>query len=465
MAAGSAESAPIRLSRRELEVARLVADGLTNREIAGRLFISERTVDGHLEHVREKLGVNTRAQVAAWVVRQAEPAVQAPPRAPVRTKRRVSSRLLLLGAVALVGLEAFVVLAVMPAPGPVIDTVAGNENVSERYPLLGDFGGDGQLARNALLSLPTDVAVAPDGTLYIADYRNGRIRRVDRDGRISTYAGAPGSGKPIADGRLAASVDLGHASNLAVDSQGIVYLLTVSPASRLEVWRIDKANTVTLAVDLGPSSLGVTNYFPLAVGGIALSKDGTMFVSDRARNEVWKYVPGQPQASVIVGPGAEGALGDGGPAKDASLLRPAGLAYVDRTGELYIADAGHNRIRRVDRRGVITTFAGSGSYYGDSGDGGLAGQARLSFPYGVAVGSDGTVYIADTGNNRIRKVTPSGVVQAFAGTGNAGFRGDGGSALGASFRAPEAIAFDTSGDLLVADTINHRVREIAGIRS
>ena len=464
MGTGSVESPAAVLSRRELEVARLVAEGLTNREIAGRLFVSERTVDGHLEHIREKLGVNTRAQVAAWVVRQAEPSPAPQPAARVPSKRPVSHRVLLLIAVALVAVEAGVVLAVLPAPGPIIKTFAGTANVNENYPLRGSYGGDGALAINALLSIPSDVAVAPDGTLYIADYGNGLIRSVGRDGRIAAYAGHyPTSQEPLANDKLAVSVDLGNASNVAVDSQGRVYLLTVSTAQRLQVWRIDSAGVLTLVVDLGQSSLGVQDYYPPPVGGITVAKDGAVFVSDRARNEVWKFVPGEQEATVIVGPGTAGYLGDGGPAGDASLMRPEGLAYFDRTGDLYIADTGHNRIRRVDNRGIITTFAGSGTYYGDSGDGGMARQARLSFPYGVAVGHDGTVYIADTGNNRLRKVTASGVIEAFAGTGEAGFRGDGGSAIDADFRAPEGIAFDTKGDLFIADTTNHRVREIVGV--
>jgi DNA-binding CsgD family transcriptional regulator/sugar lactone lactonase YvrE len=452
------------LSRREMEIARLVADGLTNRGIAGRLFISERTVDGHLEHIREKLGVNTRAQVAAWVVRQAEPSPPPRPMATVRPRRRISSRALLVVAVALVALEAVVVLALMPTPGPMIKTVAGNENVSERYPLLGDFGGNGGLAKNALLSLPSDVAVAPDGTLFIADYKNGVIRRVGGDGRISTYAGVfPNSQRSLADGEAAVSVNLGYASNLAVDSKGIVYFLTVSTTQRLQVWRIDKAGAVRLAVDLGPTTVEVSNFWPQPIGGLALAKDGAIFVSDRDRNQIWKYVPGEPRASVIAGPGVVGSLGDEGPATDASLLRPASVAYFDRTGDLYIADAGHNRIRRIDNRGIIHTVAGSGKYYGDAGDGGPAPHARLSFPYGVAVGRDGTVYIADTGNNRLRKVTVSGVIEAFAGTGDAGFGGDGGSAIGAELRGPEGITFDASGNLFIADTLNHRVREIVGV--
>src|SRR5438105_155309 len=166
----------VRLSRRELEIARLVAEGLTNREIAGRLFISERTVDGHLEHVREKLEVNSRAQVAAWVTRQAEAPLAAPAGAqpsPVAVRRlaRISKRWwIALSAVLLVLAEAVVVMQVVAPQGPMIITVAGADPGKQDYPTGGNTG-DGGLATNAAMALPSDVAIAPGG-FYIADYRN-----------------------------------------------------------------------------------------------------------------------------------------------------------------------------------------------------------------------------------------------------------------------------------------------------
>ncbi len=470
MNSNTAERDKVQLSRRELEIARLVADGLTNREIATRLFISERTVDGHLEHVREKLGVNTRAQVAAWVVRQdATVEAPAPSASPMPRSRALSwapsRRQVWLAAVLLVALEATIVLAVIPPTGPTVKTIAGAEDVGQSFPLLGDFAGDGGRAVNALLSLPSDVAVAPDGTLYIADYRNERIRRVDANGKITRYAGDPLSKTAVGPDQQAESVNLGNASNIAVNSNGLVYILTISPDGALEVWRVEANTRMTLVVNLGSANPGHSNFWPPPVGGLAVAKNGDVYVADRDRNVVWEYVPGQPAAVMVAGSGKAGDLDRPGPARDAVLLRPAGVAVDPRTGDLYIADAGHNRIRRVDSRGIMTTVAGSGKYYGDSGDGGLATNARLSFPFGVAVGHDGTIYIADTGNNRLREVTPSGVIEALAGTGQPGFAGDGGQAADAQFRAPEGIALDASGHLFVADTINHRIRVILGVRA
>jgi len=468
MTVNTAPHDKVQLSRRELEIARLVADGLTNREIASRLFISERTVDGHLEHVREKLEVNTRAQIAAWVVRQDAPVEAPAPSASPRPRSwpsgwAPSRRQVWLAAVVLVALEAAIVLAVIPPTGPTVTTIAGAEDVGGSFPLLGDYNGDTGLAKNALLSLPSDVAVAPDGTLYIADYRNERIRRVEANGRITTYAGNPFSHTAATPGMEAGSVNLGNASNIAVDSKGLLYILTISLDGALEVWRVEANTRLTLVVNLGPANPGASNFWPPPVGGLAVARNGDVYVADRDRNVVWKYVPDQPAAVVVAGSGKAADLDLPGPAMDAVLLRPAGITIDERTGDLYIADAGHNRIRRLDSRGIMTTVAGSGKHYGDSGDGGLATNARLSFPFGVAVAHDGTIYIADTGNNRLREVTPSGVIEALAGTGQPGFAGDGGQAANAQFRAPEGIALDASGHLFVADTINHRIREIVGV--
>jgi uncharacterized protein (TIGR03437 family) len=161
------------------------------------------------------------------------------------------------------------------------------------------------------------------------------------------------------------------------------------------------------------------------------------------------------QFQTIAGPSA---LGDGGPANMAFLSAPQGLA-TDIAGTLYIADTQNHRIRKVSTDGTIVTIAGNG-IPGSGGDGGMAVDASLNAPQGVIVGPDGAVYIADTANNRIRRVAADGTVTAFAGTGHPGFSGDSGPALSAEFYGPTAMAFDTNGALYVADTNNNRVRKI-----
>lgn len=455
----------MRLSRRELEVARLVVEGLTNREIAARLFLSERTVDGHLEHVREKLGVNTRAQVATWVVRHGDaspvPAEPSEPasRHPLRW-RGPSRRWLWAAAAVLVVVQAVMVLRLIEPQGPKIMTVAGSAPVGAEIGVLGDYSGDGFSATNALMSLPSDVAYSPDGSIYIADYRNGRIRRV-ADGSIATVAG--GGKKHMINGIPASSTDIGHASDVAIAATGRPYLLT-SVDGMLQVWTIETDQTMTLVVNVSDSPTQFSQFWPPPVGGLAVNAQGTVYISDRAANRVYSFAPGAAQPGLFAGNGHAGSLGDLAAATGAELYRPAGLA-VDQHGNVYIADTGNNRIRKVDTKGIITTVAGSGKYYGDGGDGGPATSARLSFPFGVAVGRDGTVYIADTGNNRLRQITPSGIILALAGIGTAGFAGDGGQASMAKLAAPEGIALDGKGNLFVADTVNLRVREIVGVHA
>jgi DNA-binding beta-propeller fold protein YncE len=189
-----------------------------------------------------------------------------------------------------------------------------------------------------------------------------------------------------------------------------------------------------------------------------------MFVADWVENVVWKRTP-DGQASIYVGTGAAGCSGDNGAAAGAKLRGPMGLA-LDKFGNLYIADTGNNTIRKVDQQGIITTIAGrSGAcdLYAFGGDGGPATQARLSFPFGVAVRDDSTIYIADTGNNRVREITPAGTIFTLVGTGLLGFGGDGRAATGANLRAPEAVRLEPNGNLLIADTGNHRIREVRGL--
>jgi len=458
---GAIKAVSVRLSPRELEVARLVADGLTNREIAAGLFLSERTVDSHLEHVREKLGVNTRAQVAAWVVRQGEAAATAE-KAPTPARRAfrwgaVPRRWLWVAAMALVAIEAGLVIVLVQPRGPTIMTVAGSSPPAALLPL-GGFSGDGERATDAQLSLPSDVAVAADGTFYIADYRNGRIRRV-HGGAIVTVAG--GGKNKLVVGEIGTSVDIEHASSVAVDASGQPYFLT-NVGGMLEVWRIEADYSLTRVVRVGPSQMEFGQYWPPPVGGLAIGSRGTIYISDREGNRVYSFNRGDVKAAVFAGTGTPGFSGDGASATGAELWRPGGLA-VDTQGNVYIADSVNNRIRKVDARGVITTVAGSGKYYGDTGDGGSATEARFSFPFGVAVARDGSIYISDTGNNRLRKVTRSGTVVALAGSGGAGYEGDGRAGGEARLAAPEGITIDGHGDLYVADTLNLRIRELVGL--
>jgi sugar lactone lactonase YvrE len=168
--------------------------------------------------------------------------------------------------------------------------------------------------------------------------------------------------------------------------------------------------------------------------------------------------PPTPTIITVAGTGSAGFSGDGGPATSARLQTPEGVT-VNSSGTLYIADYGNHRVRQVTRDGVIATVAGTGSA-GYGGDGGPATAAQLHFPYGVAVDSAGTLYIAEFGNHRVRQVTRDGVITTVAGTGSAGYGGDGGPATAAQLNHPCGVAVDKAGTLYIVDDYNDRVRQV-----
>ena len=268
------------------------------------------------------------------------------------------------------------------------------------------YGGDGGPAINAQLNWPSKVEVDDSGDVYISDYQNQRIRKVDfSTGVINTVAGT-GSHGYSGDGSPATSAQLNSPTNVEVDNSGDLYI-------------VDERNFCIRKVD---ASTGVI--------------------------------------TTIAGTGDEGYSGDGGPATSAQLLCPSDVA-IDGPGNVYIADQNNSRIRKVDvSTGVITTIAGTGTY-GYSGDGGPATSAQLYSPSGVAIDGSGNLYITDVQNNCIRKVDAStGVITTVAGTGTAGYSGDGGHATSAQFYDPEGIAVDGSGNLYIADRVNHRIRRV-----
>ncbi|PVC96328.1 hypothetical protein DBP19_08315 [Streptomyces sp. CS090A] len=191
--------------------------------------------------------------------------------------------------------------------------------------------------------------------------------------------------------------------------------------------------------------------------GIAIDSVGTLYFSDYSNHRVRKITT-DGKVRTVAGTGTAGYGGDDGPATSARLNCPRELA-VDRAGALYIADAENHRVRKVTPGGQITTVAGNGSA-GFGGDGGPATSARLNKPFGVAMDGSGVLYIAEWGNDRIRKVTPDGTISTIAGTGKAAYGGDDGPALSAHLRAPYSLVLDDAGALYIADASNHRVRKI-----
>ena len=212
------------------------------------------------------------------------------------------------------------------------------------------------------------------------------------------------------------------------------------------------AGALTTVAGAGASKL----YGPAA---LALDAAGNLYIADASGNRVYKLSPSGTLAPVA-GDGTSGFAGDGGPARAARLANPTGLA-VDAAGNVYVADTDNNRVRRVRPDGTISTFAGTG-VAGYSGDGGLATAAQLLGPSGLALDAAGALYVADSLNNAIRKVGLDGIITAFAGGGGSGSSGDGGPALAAHFFYPQGIAFDDAGALYIVDSVNNRVRRVAG---
>ena len=329
----------------------------------------------------------------------------------------------------------------------IITTVAGTGRQGD--------GGDGGPAVEAQITHASGVAVGGAGDLYIADASNHRIRRVDASGTIVTIAGGGSGG----DGGPAVEARLKRPKKMALDDAGNLYIADYSSD---RVRRVDVTGTITTVVgtgEAGYSGDGAPAVHAMVDGpsGVAVDSAGNLFVSDTRNHRVRRVDP-SGIVNTVAGTGVRGSGGDGGPAVAARLTWPYGLA-VDGAGNLYIAETNKHRIRRVDAGGTITTFAGTGEW-GFSGDGGLAVEAQLSFVDDVAVDGAGNLYIADTLNGRIRRVDRHGIITTIAGRGVPGFSGDGGPARRASLDYPTGLAVDAVGNLFIADTHNHRIRQV-----
>jgi PKD domain/RTX calcium-binding nonapeptide repeat (4 copies)/NHL repeat len=233
-----------------------------------------------------------------------------------------------------------------------------------------------------------------------------------------------------------------------------VVITTVSAASGTDtITTLAGTGVAGFSGDTGQASAAQLN----SPRDVAADAAGNVYIADRTNNRVRKVSP----AGVITtfaGTGVLGFSGDTGQASAAQLNRPEGVA-VDAAGNVYIADSSNHRVRKVDTAGVITTFAGTG-VPGFSGDTGQASAAQLNFPIGVAADGAGNVYIGDTDNHRVRKVSPAGVITTLAGTGVAGFSGDTGQASAAQLDSPRGVAVDGAGNVYIGDFFNHRVRKV-----
>ena len=341
------------------------------------------------------------------------------------------------------------------ALGAPITTVAG-----------GGSGGDGGPATAASVDYPNAVAVGPDGSLYVSDH-NSKIRRVGPDGVITTFAGNGVVGYS-GDGGPATAASLGNPWGVALGPDGSLYIADYSNNVIRRVGPVgpDGIRRITTVAgngvngqssgDGGPA-IAATVGAPL---GVAVGPDGSLYIGASPNNSIRRVGP-DGIITTVAGNGVRGYSGDGGPATAASLAAPYAVG-VGSDGSLYIGDTGNNCIRRVGPDGIITTFAGKNGVAGSDGDGGPATAASINYPSGIAVGPDGSLYIADSAfqSSCIRRVGPDGIITTFAGNGVPGFSGDGGSAPAASLLQPRGVAVGPDGNSYIADYGNSRIRAV-----
>ncbi len=347
-----------------------------------------------------------------------------------------------------------------------INLFAGN--VFGGVPQIG-WTGDGGPAIGAALDLPVGIALDSSGNLYIADSANNAIREVTIDGNVQTIAGlGPMSPGFLGDTTAAAGAYLNGPLDVTVDSKNNVYIADTNNANV----RMITASTGIITSIAGSTSI-VSNAIQLEFGyagdgaaanlamlagpaGVAIDSSGNLYIATYADNRI-RVVNTKGIINTFAGNSAYGFSGDGGPALKSQLSSPRGIA-VDSSGNLYLADRWNNRIRKI-AGGTISTIAGNGQgNFG--GDGGAATSAQLSNPNGIAVDQAGNVYVSDLLNNRVRMITPTGVINTYAGNGLPGFAGDGGAATSAELNQPAGLAIDSSGNLYIADSYNAVVRKV-----
>ena len=378
-----------------------------------------------------------------------------------------------------------------------IDTVAGTG--------IPGGGGDGGPAARAELHGPQSVVVDASGAVFVADWNNRRIRRIHPDGTIQTVAGLVGgrveSGGPALESRLTLPLDVVPTldGRLLIVEQSARRVRALVPAPGAEAAPLAPGTQAPgpgdgqpveaqpaaaafvapapalpsgapLAGDLlaeiyagtGESGNAPDSEFRLNAAlasprGIAIDGVGRLLIADTGNHRIRRIEP-DGRVGVIAGTGEPGSGGDGLAAVAAQLNRPSALV-VDSNGSIYVADSGNFRIRKIDPDGVITTFAG-GAQPGVAGDGGLAREAQFTEPGGLALGSDGSLYVVDGPVHRVRVIRPDGLIHSFAGSGVDGSGGDGGPALEATLGFPQRVALNADGSALVTQLHAGVVRRI-----
>lgn len=320
------------------------------------------------------------------------------------------------------------------------------------------YTGNNGAASIAKISHPSAVASDCNGNTYIADYDNGVVRKVDARGVITTFAGSGTIGYS-GDGGPATAAEMSTPTGLAIDGEGNVY---ISDYNNMVIRMVNTAGIITTFAgngghgysgDGGAATSAELNY-PV---GLAVDNANNVYITDYLNSAIRK-VNTSGIITTVAGNGTAGYNGDGGEAFNAELNYPRGVA-VDGSGNIYIADYGNNVIRKVNASGIINTFAGVG-IAGYSGDGSIALIAKLNAPWGITVDGHNNVYCSELHNNIVRKIDSTGIISTIAGSscGCDGYMGDGHQAILARLDQPMGISINCSGNLFIADNANYAVR-------
>ncbi|MEW6467572.1 MAG: T9SS type A sorting domain-containing protein [Bacteroidota bacterium] len=331
-----------------------------------------------------------------------------------------------------------------------IYTIAGNGTSG--------YSGDGGLATMAKVNFPGGMAVDASGNLIIADEFNNRIRMVSTSGIITTIVGTGVAGSG-GDGGAATAAQLNLPFSVTLDGAGNLY---IAEYGGHRIRKVNASGIITTVAGTGTAGFsGDGGSATLAQlnnpTGVAIDGLGNLYIADWNNNRI-RMVNTSGVMTTVAGTGAPGFSGDGGPANVAQLNKPIDVD-IDLNSNIYITEQNNNRVRLVNSLGVISTYVGTGSA-GYGGDGGNAVMAQINSPAGSALDTSGNLYIADFNNNRIRKVDAWGTITTFAGTGTAGFSGDGGPANLAQLNLPNGVIVSLSGCLYITDNLNHRIREV-----
>ncbi len=310
------------------------------------------------------------------------------------------------------------------------------------------YGGDGKPATSAGLDGPAGLAADSEGNVYVTETGNRRLRRIDRSGIITTVAGTTMSARAREERHNLKPWrhHMAAPAGVAVDKAGNVFVTDDVCDS---IWTIDPSGAVTKVPGTGEDpDIDAGEGEP---SGIAVDETGNVYVADPAHHRVRKVAP-DGSVSTVAGTGDAGYSGDGKLATEAKLDEPRGIA-VDEARNLYVADEFSNVIRKVDAEGIIMTFAGTGER-GFAGDGGPAIDAKLFGPVGLALDANGSLYVADAGNRRIRVIDRHGIINTVAGTGETSMDASDGPALQARFRYPSTVAVDNKGSVYVTEAMD-----------